>query len=121
MVGSPGLHIVPTVTRDTNSTVVLLGTADVVGEVVGDIYMIELGGDIILFRPSFAAVDGDVSSAVIGVRHPFGVVGINPEIVLIAVGGTDLGIECDTAVHRFVETGVEGVDRFPVPRISHNT
>src|SRR5207253_11107841 len=63
-----------------------------------------------------AAVEGDVGAAVVRVDHALRVVGIDPEVVVVAVGHADRGKSL-ARVARTKETGVQNVDRFGVLRI----
>ncbi len=72
---------------DGEGGIVLLPGVDMVGELVIDVDAVKLcGGHVALGRPGFAEVDGDGSAAVVGDDHIFGVVGVNPQVVVIAVG-----------------------------------
>ena len=97
--------------------VVLLRAVDVVripgvgGEVI------ELGGRLVEDRrPGGAAVDGDVGAAVVALDHAAGIRGVDPEVVVVAVRGGDLG-EGLAAVAALPELEVVDVDRVGVPRV----
>ena len=118
VVGAEGHeHVGPAVARNADRGVVLLRSADVVGHVVRGVDVVELGRAVVLLRPGGASVQRDVASAVVGAAHPLSVIGIDPEIVVVAVGRLDLGVESNAAVGRLVEVDVQRVDRLAVLRI----
>ena len=51
-----GLHVAPVVTGNADGGVVLLGSTNVIGIIVGGVDMVELGGAVILFGPGLATV-----------------------------------------------------------------
>src|SRR5579859_41425 len=75
---------------DGDGGIVLQRAVNVVRNEVVSSYVVELrGGLIALGGPRLAAVMGDSGSAVVGVDHPVGMRGINPEAVIIAVRRTN--------------------------------
>src|SRR5204862_7975905 len=96
--------------RDHHGRVVLLRAVDAVrGAVVGR-HAVDLRRRLVLDRrPADTAVDADVGAAVVGFDHPERVDGVDPEIVIVAVGDRDARVRL-SAVLRAVETGVHDVD-----------
>ena len=53
--------------------------------------VVELGGGLIIDgRPGGPAVEGDAGPSIVPLNHTLGVVGIDPQVVVIAVRGGDL-------------------------------
>ena len=71
---------------DANGAVILLRAVGVIREIVVQRDAIELrGGLLILSRPGSPAVGADVGAAVVAFDHPVGIIGRDPEIVIVAV------------------------------------
>ena len=113
----PRLHVVPTLAGNADRGVVLLGSAYMVGKVVRDIHMVQLGSRIRLTGPGVAAVDGDIAAAVVRVAHAHRIVRVDPEVVLVAVRRTDDMVEGLTAVVRTVEAGIQRIHAFRIHRV----
>src|SRR4029453_698003 len=79
----------------------------------------KLRGGIILFGPGLAAVDRDVSAAVVGLDHALRIVRIDPQVMVITVSRTQLSIGL-AAVRRFKETNIEDIDSVAAFRIGKN-
>ncbi len=78
--------------RNRYCGVVLLRTIHVVGETVVGANCIELGGRLIhLGGPTLASVKGDGGPAIIAVHHALVIFGVDPEVMIIAVGSLDFG------------------------------
>src|SRR5438132_4662334 len=77
--------------RDGHGGVVLLRAVDAIRRLrVGD-HVIELGRRLVVDGgPAFAAIEGDDRAAIVPVDDPFGVLGIDPEVVVIAVRDREL-------------------------------
>src|SRR5579884_370459 len=90
--------------------VVLLGAIDAIGKMVVSYDVIDLGGRERLLGPGLAAVGGDCRTAVVGLDHCIGIGRVDPQIVIIAVAGTDTG-EFLAAVGRFEEADVQDIER----------
>ena len=79
--------------------------------------MVELGGRlVVLGRPGLAAVQRHARAAVVGVDQPLGLVGVDPQGVVVAMGGRN-EVEALAAVGGAQHAGVEridGVDRLGV-------
>jgi len=70
--------------------VVLLRAVDAILKVVVGGDVVKLRGRLIVLRsPVFAAVDADGGAAVVAVDHAIGIVGIDPESVIVAMGGIE--------------------------------
>ncbi len=88
---------------DAHGRVVLLGAVDAVGRpgVCRDV--VHLGGRLVVEgRPGEAAVEGDGAAAVVAQDHALRVGGVDPEVVVVAVGRGDLmegGAAVDGAPH----------------------
>src|SRR5205807_7330804 len=77
--------------RHGHGGVVLLRAVDAIRRLrVGD-HVIELGRRLVVDGgPAFAAIEGDDRAAIVPVDDPFGVLGIDPEVVVIAVRDREL-------------------------------
>ena len=91
-----------------------------IGEVSCGRDVIQLRGWKVLVGPGLAAVDRDVPAAVVAVDHPHRIVGIDPEVVVVAVPRPDRHVERLAAVGRFVEAGVQRVHRVLRFRVGEN-
>src|SRR4030095_8272978 len=98
--------------RDAERRVVLLGAAHVIREVLRGGYVIELRRRKLLPGPRFTAVDRDVAAAVVAIDHSLGVVGRDPQVVIVSVGDPNRFVSL-TSVGRFVEAGVEHIHGVP--------
>ena len=98
------------VAGDTDAGVILLRAIDAVGELIVSTDVIELGGELVVDRAKgCAAVEGDVGPAVIALDHTLIVLGVDPEAVIIAVGGGNR-FPIFAAVGRFPEAQVADVN-----------
>src|SRR4029077_7342986 len=89
--------------------IVLLRAVDVVGKAVVGGDVVELaGGLVVLGRPGVAAVQRNARAAVIGVDQTVGIVGIDPQCMVIPVGRRHQA-EGLAAVDRAQHAGVQGV------------
>ena len=104
------------VARHADGAVVLLPPADVVRIVGRGGEGVHLRRGIELSRPRLPAVEGHVGAPVVGVDHPPVVGGIDPEVVVVAVGNVD-GAPVLAAIGGLPELHVHHVDGFPVLRI----
>src|SRR5205809_1842647 len=69
---------------DADRTALLLAAAEPIRESVVRIYMIELGGGLVVPRaPAFTAVDGDDCALVVGQQDDTGIVGVESEILIV--------------------------------------
>ena len=76
---------------DDHRGIVLLPAVDAVGELIVHVDAVNLGGGhIALGRPSAAVIQADAHPAIIGDGHVFRIVGVDPQIVVIAVGAIDV-------------------------------
>ena len=105
------------IARYADRRVVLLSGVQPVREVVVDVDLIELGGRlVILCRPRPAAVQGHVGAAVVGLDLDAGILRVDPEVVVVAVGGR-AAREAPSTVVRLVETLVVDVDVVRIGRV----
>lgn len=76
---------------DGQRTVVLLGTVDAVGSAVVDTDVVILRrGLIVDARPRHARIKGNIGTAVVALDHAVVAVGVNPQVVVVAVWSVDL-------------------------------
>src|SRR5262249_54044674 len=100
--------------------VVLLRAVDEVREAaVGDRVVHLRGGLVVLPRPALPSVEAHVGPAVVALDHAQGIVGRDPQVVVVAVGRTQ-GREGLPAVLRAEEADVEDVHRFRVPGVGED-
>ena len=98
------------VAGDADAGIILLRAIDAVGELVVGTDVIELGGELVVDRAKgCAAVEGDVGPTVITLDHTLIVLGVDPEAVIIAVGGGNR-FPIFAAVGRFPEAQVADVN-----------
>src|SRR5215510_12528504 len=96
--------------RHADGRVVLLRTVHPVGELVICVDMIELRGELIVDgRPGVAAVEGNAGPAIVALDHALRVTWVDPQVVIVAVRGGDLG-ERSATVSRFPGLVVEDPD-----------
>ncbi len=94
--------------------VVLLGAVDAVGRPGVDRDVVELSGGLVVEGgPGEATVEGDGAAAVVPEDHPLGIRGVDPEVVVVAVGRRYL-LEGLTAVDGAKQLDVEAPDRVRV-------
>src|SRR6202167_2631842 len=75
-------------TGDADRTALLLAAADAIGECRSDRDVINLrGGLVVPGAPGGSAVDGDESALVAHEKNNVGVVGIDPEILIVVAAG----------------------------------
>ncbi|GBD16679.1 hypothetical protein HRbin26_01582 [bacterium HR26] len=97
--------------RHADRGVVLLRAVDTVGNLVVGDDVVELGRRLVIDRgPARAAVEGDAGAAVVPLDHPERVVGVDPERMVVAVGGGH-AVEGRPAVDRLPEAVVLDPDR----------
>src|SRR5262249_58550084 len=78
--------------RHAHARVVLLGAVDAVGVLVVDGHVVELRGELVVDGgPALAPVEGDAGPAVVPLDHAAGVPGVDPQVVVFAVGRGELG------------------------------
>src|SRR5882672_7502530 len=95
---------------DTDGGIVLLRAIDAVRKIVVGGHVVELRGWLIPLRgPILTAVDRNGRAAVIAVDDAIGIVGIDPQAVVVAVGRIE-AFECLAAVVRTEQAGVGDVD-----------
>ena len=105
---------------DADRRVVLLGAVDPVGKLVVHRDAVGLDGGLVgLGRPALAAVIADVGAAVVAVDHHLGVVGVDPQVMVVAVGRPD-ELELLAAVGRAPHPHVENVDGLGVSRVGED-
>ncbi len=105
---------------DADGRVVLLRAVDAILKIVVGGDVIELRGGLVVLRgPVLAAVDTDGGAAVVAIDHAIGVVGIDPESVMIAVRRVD-AFERFAAIVRTVQAGVGDVHAVDVFGIGPN-
>ena len=104
----------PVVARHAQRAVVLLRAAEMIGHMLGSDDVIELLGRESLVRPRPLRAGSDVerhrAAAVVAEHEVLRIVGIDPDVVVIAVGAVAHVLERLAAVHRPERAGVEGVD-----------
>src|SRR5690348_13519289 len=95
-----------TAAGDGDGGIVLLGAVHAVrNDVVGG-HVVELRGGLIALRsPGLAAVVRNRGAAVVGINHPVGMRGVDPEAVIVSVGRTN-DIESVAAVGGAVDRSV---------------
>ena len=106
-------HVVPLAAIDPNrpaarpahARVVLLRAAHAVREVIRRLDVVELSGRDVLIGPRLATVERDVRATVVRFDQPLGIVGSDPEVVVVTVR-VDHVLERDATVRRLVEVGV---------------
>ena len=104
-----------------DGAVVLLGAVDPVGPLVVHEDAVDLRGLLVaLAGPTLSAVEGDIRAAVVGVDHVHRVLGIDPEVVVVAVGDADALGEGPAAVNGLVETDIQAVHRVLVVRVGED-
>ena len=87
---APGDGSLVSAGRHADGGVVLLGSVDPVGKTVVGGQVVELGGELVVDAgPGVPAVEADAGAAVVPLDHPQGVVGVDPEVVVVAVGRGD--------------------------------
>ncbi len=102
---------------DGDAGVVLLGAVDPVGEAVVGGDPVELrGGLVVLGGPGGPAVEGDGGAAVVAHDHARRVVGVDPQVVAVAVEDGH-GVEGDAAVGGLVQLDVGHPDGAGVRRV----
>ena len=80
------------------STVILLPGIDAIGELIVYIHTVELGcGLVMIGTPSFTGVKGNLSATIVSNNEMFRILGVNPKVMVIPVGGTN-SIECFTTI-----------------------
>ena len=73
---------------DADGTALLLASANAIGESVADGYVINLrGGLVVPGTPAGSAVDGDDRTLVADDENDVGIVGIDPEILVVVAAG----------------------------------
>src|ERR1051326_4582067 len=72
-------------TLDTNGAVILLGAANLVREILRRCHMIKLSGWKILGGPGRAPIHRNVSPAIVAIDHALGIIGIDQEIMIVAM------------------------------------
>ena len=106
--------------RHTDRGVVLLRGVQPVRELRVRRDVVELAGRLVVDRrPRLAAVEGHACATVVAVDHAAGVVGVDPEIVVVVVGQLN-GVERLSPVYRLPERLVEVVYDLGVPRVSED-
>ena len=102
---------------DTCRGIVLLAAQEAEGEGVVDRDPVHLRRRLVaLRRPAFTAVITDVGAAIVRLDHAQRVLGVDPQVVVVTMGGRDGG-ECLAPVLRLVKTHVEHVDHVLVGRV----
>ena len=97
--------------------VVLLGAVEAAREGVVHGEPVELGGGLVVDRgPGLTAVEGHHRSPVVRLHHDPGILGVDPEVVVVAVRNRHRR-EREAAVHRLQERGVQDVHRVRVGRV----
>ena len=96
-------------TSDTNRRVILLRAVDAVREVVVSRDPIELRRRLVLIsRPCGTAVVRHLSAAIVSDQHAFGILRINPQVVVVAVRRSN-GREVRTAIVGTPEADVQHI------------
>jgi len=102
---------------DTDGGIVLLRAVDAIREIVVGDDVVELrGGLIVLRRPILACVDGNRGATVVGIDHASGIVGIDPQPVMIAVWGRN-AVEGFAAIDGAEKPGVGDVNGVRIFRV----
>ncbi len=102
---------------DGDRGLVLLRAVDPVGDALVHRHAVDLGRRlVVLARPGAAAVQADPGAAVVAQDHALGLVGVDPQVVVVAEARADDG-EGAAAVDRLVQLDVREVDGVGLPRI----
>jgi len=97
--------------------VVLLGTVDSIGKVIVGRDAVKLRGGLVeVGRKIDAVVVGNLCAAIVGHDKSFGIVRVDPQIVMVTVGSADRG-EVLAAVIRPMELHIQNVDAVSILRI----
>ena len=114
----PGDGAVVGARRHADAGVVLLGAVDeVVGRAAVGVHRVELGGELVVDgAPRGAGVERDVGSAVVALDHAPVVARVDPQVVVVAVGGGHRR-EVRARVGGFPHLEVVHVDRVLVLRV----
>ena len=76
--------------RHADGGVVLLGSVHPVGKLVVGGQVVKLAGELVVDAgPTLPAVEGDAGAAIVALDHPSRIVGVNPKVVVVAVGRGD--------------------------------
>ena len=102
--------MVPTVTGHGNRAIVLLSSRHMVGHVTCGHDVVQLGGDVILLGPCFSTIDTNDSPTIIGGYHPFWIIGVYPQIMIVPMRDFNFGVKGFTTVRRFPEIHIKSVD-----------
>ena len=103
--------------RHRDRGVVLLASVDHVRELVVDVEVVELRGRLVVDRrPRVAGGERHPGTAVVGADHAVGILRIDPEAVVVAVGCDELG-ELVATVDRLPRLHVEHEHRVGVGRM----
>ena len=106
--------------RDADRRVVLLRRVEPVRELVVQVHVVELCRRLVVDRrEALAPVIGDTGAAVVALDHAPRVLGVDPQVVVVAVWGGD-AVEAATSVGRLHEREVQAVDRLGVPGVGHD-
>ena len=107
---APRQKISPAFAWYSHGRVVLLRSRHLIRKIAGGGDVIELRGRKIFVGPGFAAVHRHATAPIVGRHHPGRVVGVNPEIVVVAVRNGDGFVELHTPIGRFIEAHIEAID-----------
>ena len=117
---APGYGSLVRAGRHADGGVVLLGAVHSVGKAVVRGQVVELGRELVVDAgPGLAAVEADAGPAVVALDHPQRVVGVDPEVVVVAVGRGDPA-EVAPSVHGLPARVVEDPHRVRVLRIGED-
>src|SRR6266850_4117774 len=103
---------------DSDGGVVLLGAIDAIQKIIVGSNVIKLRRWLVTLRgPIFSAIYGDRCAAIVSVNHAQGILGINPQSVMIAMRCAQ-PFERLAAIHGAEEPGVRDEDGVYIFRIS---
>ena len=112
--------IVPSRARNAERPRVLLRSAYVVWKICRHRDVIDLSGGKVQGSPCRSTVHGYSSAAIVAFNHPLGVVGRNPQVMVVAVRRTQRRIEFRPGAVRSVQARVQHVNAIPVFWIREN-
>src|SRR5215471_20849222 len=102
-------QLVAGVARNASRSCVLLGATNIVGYIWRRSDMVKLCGRIVLGRPCRSTVDRDGGAAVVGDDHARGIIGRNPQVVMVGMRIMDLH-QRSAAVAGAIQIYVHGID-----------
>src|SRR5207249_7885726 len=105
---------------DTDGRIVLLRAVNAIRKIIVGGHVIKLRRRLIILRgPVFSAVDGNCGAAIIAVDQAIGIVRIDPQAVVIAVGSIE-AFKGFAAIVRAEQARVGDVDLVGIPGVGPN-